>query len=207
MGFNHFLHISSALQLLPFGQLATLHQHASFFLMCKHLNAQEWVSQKLRLKLKCGEPDASTSYLRPLEVCSSSPLDHTLLIARGWQQPLLSHSTHWCVHYRRISWRASCSRRFCVTLTFRQKPSLHGAALPLAAGTVIQFPSQDHCRKITLPSNNRIAANAESFLSLPTAYTLSLPMVLLCHPSQTHPLDTHRQAGSGVGYLHWKMSL
>jgi len=97
MGFNHFLHISSALQLLPFGQLATLHQHASFFLMCKHLNAQEWVSQKLRLKLKCGEPDASTSYLRPLEVCSSSPLDHTLLIARGWQQPLLSHSTHWCV--------------------------------------------------------------------------------------------------------------
>lgn len=68
-----------------------------FFLMCKHLNAQEWVSQKLRLKLKCGEPDASTSYLRPLEVCSSSPLDHTLLIARGWQQPLLSHSTHWCV--------------------------------------------------------------------------------------------------------------
>lgn len=31
MGFNHFLHISSALQLLPFGQLATLHQHASFF--------------------------------------------------------------------------------------------------------------------------------------------------------------------------------
>lgn len=172
--------------------------------MFKRLNAQEWVSQKLRLKLKCGEQDASTSYLYPLEVCSSSALYHTLLVAQGWQQHLLSHSTYLCMCTTAGFHGMHPAVKDSVKLTCRQKPSLHGTALPPTAGTVIQFPSQDHCRKIAVLSNNRIMGNAESFPSLLTAYTLCLPMLPLCHPSELYPLHTHRQAGSGVGYLHWK---